>query len=257
MVSPESSGVEQFKTCSITFRRGRTSARRCSTFSRRLSRRCCLCSFRFYRQSLRLRTRLRASGHTAQWKRFCLRRSACAAFLQVKAASSVLASGLVTAVSFILFFCRHDYRRYGFESAVFFDLSWFVLVFLLSPAITVLGVTFAAMLTVKARSTAESIQISAISCCRFCSSSSGQIMGLYRLNSIAAFDFDSDHRCDRPVFIQLRVPALHSRKAADASAGKKAAKGENQCLLTCTATQDIRMAPRRLRSLYSLLRFAA
>lgn len=68
------------KTCSITFRRGRTSARRCSTFSRRLSRRCCLCSFRFYRQSLRLRTRLRASGHTAQWKRFCLRRSACAAF---------------------------------------------------------------------------------------------------------------------------------------------------------------------------------
>lgn len=80
MVSPESSGVEQFKTCSITFRRGRTSARRCSTFSRRLSRRCCLCSFRFYRQSLRLRTRLRASGHTAQWKRFCLRRSACAAF---------------------------------------------------------------------------------------------------------------------------------------------------------------------------------
>ena len=66
MVSPKSSGVEQFKNLLDNIPQG-TDER-------------CLCSFRFYRQSLRLRTRLRASGHTAQWKRFCLRRSACAAF---------------------------------------------------------------------------------------------------------------------------------------------------------------------------------
>lgn len=81
-------------------------------------------------------------------------------FLQVKAASSVLASGLVTAVSFILFFVATAIGDTVLKAPFFFDLSWFVLVFLLSPAITVLGVTFAAMLTVKARSTAESIQIS-------------------------------------------------------------------------------------------------
>ena len=71
------------------------------------------------------------------------------------------------------------------KAPFFFDLSWFVLVFLLSPAITVLGVTFAAMLTVKARSTAESIQISGYIVLPILLIFIGQIMGLYRLNGIA------------------------------------------------------------------------
>ena len=71
------------------------------------------------------------------------------------------------------------------KAPFFFDLSWFVLVFLLSPAITVLGVTFAAMLTAKARSTAESIQISGYIVLPILLIFIGQIMGLYRLNSIA------------------------------------------------------------------------
>lgn len=106
-------------------------------------------------------------------------------FLQVKAASSVLASGLVTAVSFILFFVVTAIGDMVLKAPFFFDLSWFVLVFLLSPAITVLGVTFAAMLTVKARSTAESIQISGYIVLPILLIFIGQIMGLYRLNSIA------------------------------------------------------------------------
>ena len=73
------------------------------------------------------------------------------------------------------------------KAPFFFDLSWFVLVFLLSPAITVLGVAFAAMLTVKARSTAESIQISGYIVLPILLIFIGQIMGLYRLNSIALF----------------------------------------------------------------------
>ena len=106
-------------------------------------------------------------------------------FLQVKAASSVLASGLVTAVSFILFFVVTAIGDMVLKAPFFFDLSWFVLVLLLSPAITVLGVTFAAMLTAKARSTAESIQISGYIVLPILLIFIGQIMGLYRLNSIA------------------------------------------------------------------------
>ena len=96
-----------------------------------------------------------------------------------------LISGLVTAVSFILFFVVTAIGDMVLKAPFFFDLSWFVLVFLLSPAITVLGVTFATMLTVKARSTAESIQISGYIVLPILLIFIGQIMGLYRLNSIA------------------------------------------------------------------------
>ena len=159
MVSPESSGVEQFKNLldNIPLLSAIITA-----------------SYTFAGE------RAHGTMETLLFAPFSVRR-----FLQVKAASSVLASGLVTAVSFILFFVTTAIGDMVLKAPFFFDLSWFVLVFLLSPAITVLGVTFAAMLTVKARSTAESIQISGYIVLPILLIFIGQIMGLYRFNSIA------------------------------------------------------------------------
>ena len=106
-------------------------------------------------------------------------------FLQTKAISCILLSGVVTGISFILFFIVNLIGDVILKAPFFFDLSWLVLVFLLSPALTVLFVTFAAMLTAKALSTAESVQISGYIVLPVLLIFIGQIMGLYRLNCIA------------------------------------------------------------------------
>ena len=160
MVSPESSGVEQFKNLLDNIPQGTDErAQMFYIFTAFISPMLFMlipllsaiitASYTFAGE------RAHGTMETLLFAPFSVRR-----FLQVKAASSVLASGLVTAVSFILFFVVTTIGDMVLKAPFFFDLSWFVLVFLLSPAITVLGVTFAAMLTVKARSTAESIQIS-------------------------------------------------------------------------------------------------
>ena len=183
MVSPESSGVEQFKNLLDNIPQGTDErAQMFYIFTAFISPMLFMlipllsaiitASYTFAGE------RAHGTMETLLFAPFSVRR-----FLQVKAASSVLASGLVTAVSFILFFVVTTIGDMVLKAPFFFDLSWFVLVFLLSPAITVLGVTFAAMLTVKARSTAESIQISGYIVLPLIFI--GQIMCLYRLNSIA------------------------------------------------------------------------
>ena len=185
MVSPESSGVEQFKNLLDNIPQGTDErAQMFYIFTAFISPMLFMlipllsaiitASYTFAGE------RAHGTMETLLFAPFSVRR-----FLQVKAASSVLASGLVTAVSFVLFFVVTAIGDMVLKAPFFFDLSWFVLVFLLSPAITVLGVTFAAMLTVKARSTAESIQISGYILLPILLIFIGQIMGLYRLNSIA------------------------------------------------------------------------
>lgn len=80
MVSPESSGVEQFKNLLDNIPQGTDERAQMFYIFTAFISPMLFMLIPLYRQSLRLRTRLRASGHTAQWKRFCLRRSACAAF---------------------------------------------------------------------------------------------------------------------------------------------------------------------------------
>ena len=175
MVSPKSSGVEQFKNLLDNIPQGTD-----AFISPMLFMLIPLLSAIITASYTFAGERAHGTMETLLFAPFSVRR-----FLQVKAASSVLASGLVTAVSFILFFVVTAIGDMVLKAPFFFDLSWFVLVFLLSPAITVLGVTFAAMLTVKARSTAESIQISGYIVLPILLIFIGQIMGLYRLNSIA------------------------------------------------------------------------
>ena len=184
MVSPKSSGVEQFKNLLDNIPQGTDErAQMFYIFTAFISPMLFMlipllsaiitASYTFAGE------RAHGTMETLLFAPFSVRR-----FLQVKAASSVLASGLVTAVSFILFFVVTAIGDMVLKAPFFFDLSWFVLVFLLSPAITVLGVTFADADRESALHSGIHSNFRLYRAADF-AFFIGQIMGLYRLNSIA------------------------------------------------------------------------
>lgn len=124
MVSPESSGVEQFKNLLDNIPQGTDErAQMFYIFTAFISPMLFMlipllsaiitASYTFAGE------RAHGTMETLLFAPFSVRR-----FLQVKAASSVLASGLVTAVSFILFFVATAIGDTVLKAPFFFDLSW-------------------------------------------------------------------------------------------------------------------------------------
>lgn len=79
---------------------------------------------------------------------------------QAKVAGCSLLSGAITVISFVLFFIVTTVGDILTGAPFFFNLNWFVLVFLLSPTLTLLGVTFMVMLSGRSKTAMEAMQVS-------------------------------------------------------------------------------------------------
>ncbi|MGN0477906.1 MAG: ABC transporter permease subunit, partial [Hominenteromicrobium sp.] len=79
---------------------------------------------------------------------------------QVKVAGCSLLSGAVTLISFVLFFVVTVIGDILTGAPFFLNLNWLILVFLLSPALTVLGITFLVMISGRSKTTMEAVQVS-------------------------------------------------------------------------------------------------
>lgn len=101
---------------------------------------------------------------------------------QVKVAGCALLSGAITLVSFVLFFIITVVGDILTGAPFFFNLNWLILVFLLSPALAILGITFLVMVSGKAKTTMEAMQVSGYIVFPVLLLFIGQITGLFLLS---------------------------------------------------------------------------
>lgn len=101
---------------------------------------------------------------------------------QTKVAGCALLSGAITLISFLLFFIVTVVGDILTGAPFFFNLNWLVLVFLLSPALTVLGITFLVMISGRAKTTMEAMQVSGYIVFPILLVFIGQITGLFLLS---------------------------------------------------------------------------
>ncbi len=100
---------------------------------------------------------------------------------QAKVAGCSLLSGLITWISFVLFFIVTTVGDIVTGAPFFFSLNWFILVFLMSPALTVLGVVFMVMISGRSKTTMEAMQVSGYIVFPVVMLFVGQITGLFIL----------------------------------------------------------------------------
>lgn len=100
---------------------------------------------------------------------------------QAKVAGCSLLSGLITGIAFVLFFIVTTVGDFVTGAPFFFNLNWFILVFLMSPALTVLGVVFMVMISGRSKTTMEAMQVSGYIVFPVIMLFIGQILGLFIL----------------------------------------------------------------------------
>lgn len=100
---------------------------------------------------------------------------------QAKVAGCALLAGMITGISFVAFFVITVVGDILTGAPFFFNLNWFILVFLLSPALNVLGVVFMVMVSGRSKTTTEAMQVSGYIVFPILLLFVGQITGLFIL----------------------------------------------------------------------------
>lgn len=103
---------------------------------------------------------------------------------KAKVLGCILLSATVTAVSFLLFSIVMAVGDILLSMPFYFNWNWLVLVFLLSPAITVFGVVFMVLVSAKSKSYTESVQTSGYLVLPFVLLFTGQFTGLFQVSAI-------------------------------------------------------------------------
>lgn len=100
---------------------------------------------------------------------------------QAKVAGCALLAGMITLISFAVFFIIMVIGCILTGAPFFFNLNWFILVFLMSPALMVLGVVFMVMVSGRSKTTVEAMQVSGYIIFPIMLLFVGQISGLFVL----------------------------------------------------------------------------
>ena len=100
---------------------------------------------------------------------------------QAKVAGCALLAGVITLLSFAAFFAITAVGGILTGAPFFFNLNWFILVFLMSPALMVLGVVFMVMVSGRSKTTVEAMQVSGYIVFPVLLLFVGQITGLFVL----------------------------------------------------------------------------
>ena len=96
-------------------------------------------------------------------------------------AGCALLAGVITLLSFAAFFAITAVGGILTGAPFFFNLNWFILVFLMSPALMVLGVVFMVMVSGRSKTTVEAMQVSGYIVFPVLLLFVGQITGLFVL----------------------------------------------------------------------------
>ncbi|NLJ30609.1 MAG: ABC transporter permease [Clostridiales bacterium] len=110
---------------------------------------------------------------------------------KAKVVGCVLLSALSTAASFVIFAVVISAGDILLKMPFFMNWNWVVLVFLLAPALTVLGVIFMVMVSGKSKSYMESIQTSGYIVLPIVLLFVGQFAGLFQLNAPVLLAFSA------------------------------------------------------------------
>lgn len=102
---------------------------------------------------------------------------------KAKAFGCVGLSAVSTAVSFVLFSIVTSIGDAMLSMPFYFNWSWLVLLFLFSPGITLFGVVFIALISVKSKNYTESVQISGYLILPIVLLFLGQFTGLFRVGA--------------------------------------------------------------------------
>lgn len=102
---------------------------------------------------------------------------------QAKAFGCVVLSAVSTAVSFILFSIVTSVGDAMLSMPFYFNWGWLVLLFLFSPGITLFGIVFIALISVKSKNYTESVQISGYLVLPIVLLFLGQFTGLFRVGT--------------------------------------------------------------------------
>ncbi|WP_411677693.1 ABC transporter permease subunit [Caproicibacter sp.] len=103
--------------------------------------------------------------------------------LKAKVLGCVLLSAVVTSVSFVLFSIVIAVGDLMLAMPFYFNWSWLVLAFLLSPAVIIFGVVFMVLASAKSKSYTESVQTSAYLVLPIVLLFTGQFTGLFQVGA--------------------------------------------------------------------------
>ena len=103
---------------------------------------------------------------------------------KAKVLSCMLLSAMTTLVSFVLFAAVASVGDITLKIPFFFNWNWFILLFLLAPALTALGVEFMVLVSGKSKSYMESVQISGYLVVPLILLFVGQFTGLFQINAV-------------------------------------------------------------------------
>lgn len=104
--------------------------------------------------------------------------------LKAKAMGCVLLSVIATAASFLLFSIVMAVGDILLVMPFYLNWEWIVLVFLLSPAVTIFGVVFMILVSARSKSYTESVQTSGYLVLPFVLLFTGQFTGLFRVGTM-------------------------------------------------------------------------